>query len=70
MQFVSLRGGPLHASKHAPGAAGQRDLVWSFLMAVLEQEGIREEVEAVAFKRVLTWQLEQAVQEQQKTKRA
>jgi hypothetical protein len=39
-------------------------------MAVLEQEGIREEVEAVAFKRVLTWQLEQAVQEQQKTKRA
>ncbi len=36
----------------------------------LEQEGIREEVEAVAIKRVLAWQLEQAMQEQQKTKQA
>lgn len=36
----------------------------------LEQEGIREEVEAVAIKRVLAWQLEQAMQKQQKTKRA
>jgi antitoxin HicB len=36
----------------------------------LEAEGIREEVEAVAIKRVLAWQLEQAMQEQQKTKRA
>lgn len=27
----------------------------------LEQEGIREEVEALAIKRVLAWQLEQAV---------
>ena len=34
----------------------------------LEAEGIREEVEAVAIKRVLAWQLEQAMQEQQKTK--
>jgi antitoxin HicB len=34
----------------------------------LEEEGIREEVEAVAIKRVLAWQLEQAMQEQQKTK--
>lgn len=34
----------------------------------LEQEGIREEVEAVAIKRVLAWQLEQAMQKQQKTK--
>jgi len=34
----------------------------------LEQEGIREEVEAVALKRVLAWQLEQAMQKQQKTK--
>jgi len=33
----------------------------------LEEEGIREEVEAVAIKRVLAWQLEQAMQEQQKT---
>jgi antitoxin HicB len=36
----------------------------------LEQEGIRDEVEAVAIKRVLAWQLEQAMQEQQKTKQA
>jgi antitoxin HicB len=34
----------------------------------LEEEGIREEVEAVAIKRVLAWQFEQAMQEQQKTK--
>jgi ribosomal protein L4 len=36
----------------------------------LEQEGIREEVEAVAIKRVLAWQLSQAMQQQQKTKQA
>jgi antitoxin HicB len=36
----------------------------------LEEEGIRGEVEAVAIKRVLAWQLEQAMQEQQKTKQA
>ncbi|MGD0182551.1 MAG: hypothetical protein ABSC15_22280 [Terriglobales bacterium] len=36
----------------------------------LEEEGIREEVEAVAVKRILAWQLEQAMKEQQKTKRA
>jgi antitoxin HicB len=34
----------------------------------LEEVGIREEVEAVAIKRVLAWQLEKAMQEQQKTK--
>jgi antitoxin HicB len=36
----------------------------------LEQEGIRDAVEAVAIKRVLAWQLSQAMQEQQKTKQA
>jgi antitoxin HicB len=36
----------------------------------LEEDGIREEVEAVAIKRVLARQLEQAMQEQQKTKQA
>jgi antitoxin HicB len=36
----------------------------------LEEEGIREEVEAVAIKRVLAWQLEQAMQDQQKTEQA
>ena len=35
----------------------------------LEEEGIREEVEAVAIKRVLAWQLTEAMQKQQKTKR-
>jgi antitoxin HicB len=34
----------------------------------LEEEGIRDEVEAVVIKRVLAWQLEQAMQKQQKTK--
>ena len=32
----------------------------------LEEVGIREEVEVVAIKRVLAWQLERAMQEQQK----
>src|SRR5579862_8028802 len=36
----------------------------------LEEEGIREEVEAVAIKRVLAWQLSQAMRQQQKTKQA
>ncbi len=36
----------------------------------LEEEGIREEVEAVAIKRVLAWQLAQAMRKQQKTKQA
>ncbi|MGH9716212.1 MAG: hypothetical protein ACRD4R_05710 [Candidatus Acidiferrales bacterium] len=36
----------------------------------LEQEGIREEVEAVAIKRLLAWQLEKAMRQQQKTKQA
>jgi len=36
----------------------------------LEAEGIRAEVEAVAIKRVLAWQLEEAMRQQQKTKQA
>jgi hypothetical protein len=36
----------------------------------LEEEGIRGEVEAVAIKRVLAWQLERAMRKQQKTKQA
>jgi len=36
----------------------------------LEEHGIREEVEAVAIKRVLAWQLSQAMRTQQKTKQA
>jgi antitoxin HicB len=34
----------------------------------LAEEGIQQEVEAVAIKRVLAWQLERAMQEQRKTK--
>ena len=34
----------------------------------LEEEGIREEAEAVAIKRVLAWQLFQEMQQQKKTK--
>src|ERR1700760_2411681 len=34
----------------------------------LEEEGILEEVETVAMKRVLAWQFEQAMQKQKKTK--
>ncbi len=36
----------------------------------LDEEGIREEVEAIAVKRVLAWQLERAMRRSQKTKRA
>ncbi|HUD65052.1 MAG TPA: hypothetical protein VMQ17_10760 [Candidatus Sulfotelmatobacter sp.] len=42
----------------------------STLDSLLEEEGIREEVEAVAIKRVLAWQLAQAMKKQQKTKKA
>jgi hypothetical protein len=36
----------------------------------LEEAEIKEEVEAVAIKRVVAWQLKQAMEEQQKTKKA
>ena len=36
----------------------------------LEEEGIREEVDSIAVKRVLAWQFKKAMQEQRKTKRA
>ena len=36
----------------------------------LEEQGIREEVEAVAIKRVIAWQLEQAMKARQTTKLA
>jgi antitoxin HicB len=36
----------------------------------LDEQGIRDEVEAVATKRVLAWQLEQAMKQQEKTKQA
>jgi antitoxin HicB len=36
----------------------------------LEEEGIRDEVEAVAIKRIVAWQLGEAMRRQQKTKQA
>jgi antitoxin HicB len=36
----------------------------------LDEIGIREDVEAVAIKRVLAWELERAMEDQQKTKQA
>jgi len=36
----------------------------------LEDEGIREEVEAVAVKRVISWQLAEAMKRKKKTKQA
>ena len=36
----------------------------------LDEEGIREEVEAVAIKRVLAWKLSQEMRQQKKTKQA
>ena len=49
---------------------GEFDHSGSSFDSFLEAEGIREEVEAVAIKRVLAWQLSQAMQQQQKTKQA
>jgi len=46
------------------------DYSGSTLDTFLEQHGIREEVEAVAIKRVLAWQLEQAMKKKRKTKQA
>ena len=42
----------------------------STLDSFLEEEGIREEVEAVAAKRVLAWQLAKAMRKKKKTKQA
>jgi len=45
-----------------------RDHTGSTFDRFLEDEGILEEVEAVAIKRVLAWQLKTAMKEQRKTK--
>ena len=51
-------------------ANGARAHSGSTFDSFLEEEGIREEVEAVAVKRILAWQLAQAMKERQKTKQA
>jgi antitoxin HicB len=45
-----------------------KDHTGSTFDSFLDDEGIREEVEAVAIKRVLAWQLKKAMKEQRKTK--
>jgi antitoxin HicB len=50
--------------------ARQFDHSGSSFDSFLDEEGIREEVEAVAIKRVLAWQLEQEMKRQRKTKQA
>lgn len=53
------------------GTKNQEDIhSGSSFDSFLEAEGIREEVEAVAIKRVLAWQFRQAMAKQRKTKRA
>ena len=56
----------MKARKRQKGADHSGSTFDSFL----EEEGIREEVEAIAIKRVLAWQLQQAMRKQQKTKQA
>ncbi|HUJ72445.1 MAG TPA: hypothetical protein VLZ30_09380 [Verrucomicrobiae bacterium] len=51
-------------------ANGKYDHTGSTLDSFLEEQGIRDEVEAIAVKRVLAWQLSQAMKKQQKTKQA
>ncbi len=51
-------------------ARKRQDYSGSTFDSFLEEHGIREEVEAIATKRVLAWQLEQAMKKQQKTKQA
>jgi hypothetical protein len=48
----------------------RHDFSGSTFDTFLEERGIRDEVEAVATKRVLAWQLEQAMKKQRKTKQA
>lgn len=46
------------------------DRTGSTFDSFLEEEGIREEVEAVAVKRVISWQLAEAMRTKKKTKQA
>ncbi len=54
-------------TKKKNGAAGHTGSTFD---SFLEEEGIREEVEAVAVKRVISWQLAEAMREKKKTKQA
>ena len=50
--------------------SGAIDHTGSTFDSFLEEEGIREEVEAVAVKRVISWQLTEAMKKKKKTKQA
>ena len=52
------------------GANDVFDYSGSSFDSFLQEEGIRDDVEAVAIKRVLAWQLEQAMSKQHITKQA
>lgn len=52
------------------GQAKRFDHGGSGFASFLEEEGIREEAESIAVKRVLAWQLEEAMRKRQKTKQA
>jgi len=65
-QEKAPKGAPMKARENRK----RTDHSGSTFDSFLEKEGIRDEVEAVAIKRVLAWQLEQAMREQQKTKQA
>src|SRR5216684_8879816 len=54
-------------AKKKNGAAGHTGSTFD---SFLEEEGIREEVEAVAVKRVISWQLAEAMRKKKKTKQA
>jgi len=62
------KGNPQSAPTNARKKRKRADHSGSTFDSFLEEEGIREEVEAVAIKRILAWRLKQAMQEQQKTK--
>jgi antitoxin HicB len=49
---------------------GVNEHTGSTLDSFLEEEGIREEVEAVAVKRVISWQLTEAMRKKRTTKQA
>jgi len=49
---------------------GAIDHTGSTFDSFLEEEGVREEVQAVAVKRVISWQLAEAMKKKKKTKQA
>lgn len=53
-----------------PGRSMKNKHTGTTFDSFLEEEGIKDEVESVAVKRVLAWQFQKAMQEQRKTKKA